>query len=56
MISAAPETYEVCSAWLSWPGPQMIHSVRMITIWVTLIDVERRAGREDLLGRASSDV
>lgn len=34
----------------------MIHSVRMITIWVTLMDAERRARREDLLGRASSDV
>lgn len=34
----------------------MIHSVRMITIWVTLMDPERKAGREDLLGRGSSDV
>ncbi len=36
--------------------PQLIHCVIMITIWVTLIDAERRAGREDLLGRVSFDV
>lgn len=43
-------------AWLSWLGPQMIHTVTMITIWVTLMNAERRTSTEDLLGRGSCDV